>query len=645
VATIFAFALAALPVRHEQLLAQGCSPAAGSNAGIQHIVLIMAENRSFDHLAGWTRGPNAQTQQYAIGSNDPSNPRCTTYALNDTAIPDCAFSGFNLPTYWGTADGADPAHYTDQMAAFYDTDPVTGLGRNDGWLFSLNNQFLNQSHFAIGYYKEESTDPTTSQLPFLTTLLSNSSPMYQSVLVPTYFSSMVAMSDPNRLYEHTGSTDRWDNTGCQINCSNGYSGLGSIWDVMIDPTDRSVHGRYYSTACCDYLTFFWGDKYNNRDIGSDQLFRIDLQNGILDTVTILDTYKYHPDQDLESSDISKAHVDTWLSNIVGDIEASPFASSTIVVITFDEGGGFFDHVVPPKVNTLAPYIDANTIGVKLDKNNQVPLGFRVPTIIVSPYSAASNLASFTFDHASVLKMIEWAFNYQAISGDPNVHRDDPSYTAVANLVCGLDLTSGNFVRNGGFEASATVAGWVSNHQTAAVVEQAHPRSGRQNVICTTNGSDCGIYQDVVAPKRGLNTYTLSMYAAASLTPTPKGDGRVGADGAASVAMPVVADGTYHQYTMRVSAVVVQQFECGCTRARGRAGWRSTMFGSVHRSWCGSGAREREKDFGHGVPSIANETPGGCRRSPGDCHVRGQAAAGEGPGPVHHRPCLRCRNQW
>lgn len=55
-----------------------------------------------------------------------------------------------------------------------------------------------------------------------------------------------------------------------------------------------------------------------------------------------------------------------------------------------------------------------------------------------------------------------------------------------------------------------------------------------------------MYQDIIAPRPGLQTYRLSLYAAASNTAAPKTDGRVGANASGTVSLPVVADGTYHQ---------------------------------------------------------------------------------------------------
>jgi phospholipase C len=79
-------------------------------------------------------------------------------------------------------------------------------------------------------------------------------------------------------------------------------------------------------------------------------------------------------------------------------------ANTVLVITFDEWGGFFEHVAPPRV-TAPNQIDHDQV------NGQVLLGFRVPTLIVSPFTRSRGLTPTVhhnlFDHTSVLKLIEW----------------------------------------------------------------------------------------------------------------------------------------------------------------------------------------------------------------------------------------------
>lgn len=82
--------------------------------------------------------------------------------------------------------------------------------------------------------------------------------------------------------------------------------------------------------------------------------------------------------------------DRWIGEVVREVMASRYWPRVAVVITYDEGGGWFDHVRPPAVDRFG-------------------FGTRVPTLIVSPYARRGYIARQVYDHASVLKLIEWRF--------------------------------------------------------------------------------------------------------------------------------------------------------------------------------------------------------------------------------------------
>ena len=123
----------------------------------------------------------------------------------------------------------------------------------------------------------------------------------------------------------------------------------------------------------------------------------------------------------------------WLQQTVSAVLSGPQASSTVVIVTFDEAGGFFDHVQPPRV------VASNSVDYYVDGNGKAPLGFRVPTIVISPFSVGSpsnpRVSSLLYDHTSILKFIEWRF------GLPTLAARDAS-TDVNNLACTLNLNSG-----------------------------------------------------------------------------------------------------------------------------------------------------------------------------------------------------------
>ena len=83
--------------------------------------------------------------------------------------------------------------------------------------------------------------------------------------------------------------------------------------------------------------------------------------------------------------------DRWIGETVREIMASRYWPRAVVVITYDEGGGWFDHVRPPAVDRFG-------------------LGSRVPALIVSPYARRGVVAHGEYDHASILKFIEWRWS-------------------------------------------------------------------------------------------------------------------------------------------------------------------------------------------------------------------------------------------
>jgi phospholipase C len=437
--TCAALGLAIFASRPPRVLAQGCTLPPSPGDFIQHIVVIVLEDRSFDHLVGWYT--STQSQTYSV--NGPqSGEVCSTFPLNRSNDPDCALGWsrngnlLTVPTSTGT-DDSDPDHALNQLARFYDRDGQ-GNGNADGWLFSLAGDPLNTSHYTIGYYEDDA-----QMLPYLTRLLRDSN----SITLTNYFASMIAQTRPNRMYEHAATTDRIDNGDCQFGCPPGQN---TIWDLDLGglgtafPDVPGHLGRYYYggsnvSAPRDYLSLLWPDRnYVTHPVAG---FMDDLHAGTLAPVTFIDSQHYHPPEDISSADL-------WLEQIVEAIRQSSFWSSTVIVVTFDEGGGFFDHVVPPMVPsvTYADVIAGQQGGMGPDANGLVPLGFRVPAVIVSPFGPSTSGPSLQYDHTSVLKMIEWAFlnNWRI---PPGTHRDATDDAYIANLACAMNFTKTSVPKN------------------------------------------------------------------------------------------------------------------------------------------------------------------------------------------------------
>ena len=335
----------------------------------------MMENRSFDHFLGWL--PTADGKQAGLSYVDKNGAVNSTYHLLDD------FTG---------CGHVPPDHSYQGGRIQYNA------GKMDGFLLSGNDTF------SIGYYQEQ-------DLPFFAAMAR------QFTTLDRYFCSFLGPTLPNRIFLHAAQTDRIDDGA-------GLCQLETIWDRL---SKAGVSARCYS----EILTL-WGSEYANVSYTYDD-YLSDAAAGQLPAVSFVDTPPYNPaiggQDDHPFSDIRNG--DAFLSQTYHALVNSPCWPNSVLIITFDEWGGFFDHVPPPRV--IAP----NTIDTDL-VDGRALLGFRVPTVIVSPFSAGSPLLprvnSMTFDHTSVLKLIQWRWNLPPLTA-----RD--ASAEIGNLASVLDFSN------------------------------------------------------------------------------------------------------------------------------------------------------------------------------------------------------------
>ena len=320
-------------------------------SGIEHIVVCMMENRSFDHFLGWLPGANGK--QAGL-----------TY-LNSQGMP---FSTYPLaPDYQGCGH-PDPDHsYQGGRTEFNN-------GLCNGWLLDTSNDT-----FCIGYY-------TAADLPFY------SNAAMQWTTFSNYYAAMMGPTFPNRLYQHCGVTDRTSD-------SIGLCNLPTIWDNL---SAAGISANYYFGGV-PFLGLF-GAKYLSI-MRPFSAFQIACATALLPHVSYVDPQLFlgetngtsnddHPYGDIRNGEY-------FLNQVYTAVTTSPLWHKTVLVFNFDEWGGFFEHV-PPK---MAPDV----------KPEYSLRGFRVPCLIISPWSKRDYIGTNTYDHTSVLKMIEWRWSLPALS--------------------------------------------------------------------------------------------------------------------------------------------------------------------------------------------------------------------------------------
>jgi phospholipase C len=341
-------------------------------SGIDHIVLVTMENRSFDHFLGWLPGANGQ--QSGLSFADKTGNTYASYQLSD---------------YQGCGH-ADPDHsYTGGRIEY-------NKGKCDGWLKTAPAA----DTFPIGFYSQ-------SDLPFL----GQAAPGWTTF--DNYFAAIMAETFPNRIYQHAAQTDRIDN-------STTISKLPTIWDRL---AEHSISRRYYFSDVP--LLALWGSKYLPISAPISQFFA-DCAAGALPRVCVVEPRFLGESQGFSTDDHPFSDIrngEAFLNLVYSAVTQSPSWGNTVLIINFDEWGGFFEHVPP----TAAPIPPADAIAGNKDGLR----GFRVPCIIISPKSRRGYVANRVYDHTSILAMIEWRWNLR-----PLTVRDATAH----NLALALDFS-------------------------------------------------------------------------------------------------------------------------------------------------------------------------------------------------------------
>ncbi|HXW12896.1 MAG TPA: alkaline phosphatase family protein [Terriglobia bacterium] len=368
---------------HEFQAAPEISLPAPQDSGIEHVVVVMMENRSFDHFLGWL--PGADGKQAGLQYLNTAGVSHSTHPL----APD--FRGCPHP---------DPDHSYNGGRTEYNG------GTMDGFLRAGSDNV-----YSIGYYVEE-------DLPFYSALARNYTAMDR------YFCSILAPTFPNRLFLHAANTDRLTN-------SVDFTSLPTIWDQL---AENGVSRKYYFSNVP--ILALWGLKYLDISAFYEQ-FLDDAAGGTLPAVSFVDPRFTLLDLDTANDDHTHSNVkrgDSFLAQTFHALANGPDWRSTVLVITFDEWGGFFDHVPPPRAAQPVGDPDSDVV------NGQVLLGLRVPAVVASPFSLGNpdqpSVQHTIFDHTSILKLIEWRW------GLPPLTARDAS-TDVGNLAQALDFSNPN----------------------------------------------------------------------------------------------------------------------------------------------------------------------------------------------------------
>ncbi len=399
---------------------------------IQRFVVLMLENRSFDHLLGYLKATNPQVMGLTGAEFNQADPNSTA----SPAIKVSRATSFMMKF--------DPGHeFYDVQIQLYGPLPNTApdlppIANVPTQLAPLTG-FVSSAAQAVDTPGDETLIMECfqpDQLPVLSTLAN------EFALFNFWYSSLPGPTWPNRFFIHAASSGGLTDSPTTTQILEGFSfENGTIYDRLsaAQKTWSIYHDGLPQTAGIDTLRDEYINPFTTNFQALDNFFG-DVQNGKLADYNFLeprydtgnnylDGNSMHPLNDIRKGEALVKSVYEALRN-------SPYWNDTMLLITFDEHGGFYDHQSPP---ATVPPGDASKYANPNYSFNFDLLGIRVPAIVISAYTAKGliigsdpNDATTVFDHTSVLATAEKRFGLS-----PLTKRDGAANT----LEVALNLTA------------------------------------------------------------------------------------------------------------------------------------------------------------------------------------------------------------
>lgn len=331
---------------------------------IEHIVVLMMENNGFDRMLGWMGNAGR-----GIDGVNPSHPLSNPDDMDGGEV-------FQGETRTRNID-RDPLHYLANSIA--QLDGGTNRGFVNDYVRTHPSSTPEERREIMAWYPR-------GFLPALHTLAE------QGVVFDRWFASMPGPTWMNRLFAHTGTTlGHVAEPGSLFHPGLHIYNERTLYDEL---TDTGVPWRIYygDVPQSLVLTHQWEHLGNYRAF---KHWEDDVKAGDLPAYSFIEPTYFGPDQNDQHPPHDVMRGDELIARVYNPLQANPeLFARTLLIVLYDEHGGFFDHVVPPE--TVPP--DDHTAEYAFNR-----LGFRVPAIFVSPM-LDPGAAHAVYDHTSLLKM-------------------------------------------------------------------------------------------------------------------------------------------------------------------------------------------------------------------------------------------------
>ena len=353
----------------------------GAAIPIDTIVVLMQENRSFDHYFGKLHF-HGQTHTKAV-PKDASNPDYT----NPGGPP-------IVPHHQ-----AEYCEVADLDHSWNGTHHEWNGGAMDG--FTLQNQDTADPNGSrtMGYYDQ-------GDLPYYYALYAT------FAMADRFFSSVLSQTFPNRFFLLAGTsfghiandfpTDDPVNDFAQPSIFNRLDDAGVSWKVYFSQIPFAEEFSYVRT-------------HAPGNVVPIANYYADAAAGTLPQVAFVDPI-FIAQANVESDEHPPSNIqvgENFVAQVVNGLMASPQWPHAALFLTYDEHGGFYDHVPPPPAcipDAIPPMLDSGDVVAAFDR-----YGIRVPFVVISPYARRHYVSHKTYDHTSILRFIETRFDLPALT--------------------------------------------------------------------------------------------------------------------------------------------------------------------------------------------------------------------------------------
>jgi phospholipase C len=355
----------------------GAKPGTDQIPLIENIVIVMMENHSYDNILGMMQGRGDGFVLGPGGKPTSSNPWPKPSVFPPPSRK-AVLHSFPMP------NPCQQAHFPYNTWEAFKVS--FSHGQNNGFVKSQSGPV------SMGYFEP-------SVLPFINSLAAT------FPVCDRYFCSVGAQTYPNRRYlmggTSLGLTDDVLNNDRPPN--------GTMFEAL------NAHGiswkNYYSSLPSLLIwTYLGGVPGISSNLDKISQFFTDAEAGTLPAVSLVD-----PDFNTQSEENPQdvQFGDQFLAQVVNAVMNSPQWAHTMLVWCYDESGGYYDHVPPPRAvrpDSVKPVLQAGDTPGLFNR-----YGFRVPAGVVSPYARPDYVSHVVHDHTSVLKLVESKWNLPALT--------------------------------------------------------------------------------------------------------------------------------------------------------------------------------------------------------------------------------------